>query len=93
MCSITGSLTNSTMAIEQSSKERLEQRLLAAHADNDRVLLAELYEEAANLSEISGDTEGTCFYLTHALVFALQEDLNSAQRIKARLHSYGREDA
>ena len=92
MCSIIGSQTSSTMALEFSSKEQLEQQLLAAHADNDRVLLAELYEKAANISENSGDIEGTCFYLTHALVFALREDLTSAQRIKERLHAYGRED-
>ena len=76
----------------ETTREELEKSLLAAHNTCDGILLAELYERAADMSEADGDTDGESFYLTHALVFALQEGLDRATLLRARLHKYGRED-
>lgn len=92
MSSITGLPINCTMATEPTKRAQLEKALLEAHAVGDGQLLAQLYEQAADMSEAEGDHEGAAFYLTHALVFALQEGMPHANVLRARLHSYGRED-
>ncbi|MEM6497702.1 MAG: hypothetical protein AAGB04_23245 [Pseudomonadota bacterium] len=80
------------MVAKETDRTALEKALLEAHAQGDGKLLAELYEWAADISEADGDIEAASFYLTHALVFALQEGLESSKVLRARLHEYGRED-
>ncbi|SFM42002.1 hypothetical protein [Shimia aestuarii] len=67
----------------------LDQRLLAAHADNDRSALVTLYSQAA---EAASDDIARGFYLTHAYVFALESDHPDAADLRARLKAMGRED-
>ncbi len=69
----------------------LDRELLAAHALKDIARLANLYEQAANLSENGADIDAACFYLTHAYVFALEGGLPNTADINSRLHAYGRE--
>ena len=66
----------------------LDQRLLAAHADNDRQALVTLYALAA---EAASDEIARGFYLTHAYVFALESAHPDAASLRARLKSMGRE--
>lgn len=66
----------------------LNQRLLAAHAADDRAALVALYTVAADQAQ---DTDGTCFYLTHAMVFALELGLPAADDLRRRLAEHGRE--
>ncbi|MEP5151886.1 hypothetical protein [Planktotalea sp.] len=67
----------------------LDQRLLAAHARDDRTALVSLYLEAAD-SANDADAEG--FYLTHAYVFALDTGSDLAPSLHARLKAAGREE-
>ena len=66
----------------------LNDRLLAAHARNDGVALADLYREAAD-SAANPDAEA--FFLTHAYVFALEAALPLADTLRVRLTRMGRE--
>lgn len=67
---------------------RLEPRLLAAHAAQNTAALVDLYTEAANTA-LSQDATG--FYLTHAYVFALEIAHPNAGDLRARLVQSGRE--
>ncbi len=78
--------------VEPTDRGGLERALLEAHAQGDGKRLAELYERAADLSEADGDADAASFFLTQALVFALQEGHENSKLLKARLHHYGRED-
>ena len=51
----------------------LDKQLLQAHADNDVPALIRLYHEAADRAEQNQDRDAACFYLTHALSFALDD--------------------
>ena len=66
----------------------LEARLLAAHASDDRLRLAALYEEAAAQAPTK---DAQAFYLVHAYVFALETNHPNASAIHARLKELGRE--
>ena len=68
----------------------LDARLLAAHEAGDGRALVALYQEAAARA---ADIDATCFYLTHAFVFALEADHPDVDRIRARLIAEGREPA
>ena len=68
----------------------LNTRLLAAHAKDDRAALVALYTEAADHAH---DTNSACFYLTHAMVFALELGLPAAEDLRRRLAEHGREVA
>lgn len=81
------------MDAEVIDRGALEQALLAAHAEADGTRLAQLYERAADASEVEDDVRATTFYLTHALVFSLQEGLERAEQLRRRLAAYGCEDA
>jgi len=70
----------------------LERLLLAAHSTGDHVELANLYIRAADLSDASGSVDAACFYLTHAYVFALEQGMDTAKKIHARLVVHGREE-
>ena len=67
----------------------LDQRLLAAHAADDRQALVTLYTRAADTAH---DDAARGFYLTHAYVFALDTGHPEANRLRTRLRAMGRED-
>ena len=66
----------------------LDDALLAAHQAGDRAALVSLYREAA-----AGATsiDASCFYLTHAYVFALEIGDPRARDLHAELVAQGRE--
>ncbi|ASP22131.1 hypothetical protein ANTHELSMS3_03504 [Antarctobacter heliothermus] len=66
----------------------LDDRLIAAHARGDRAALIALYAQAA---ETVNDLDASCFYLTHAYVFALELGDGRAPALHARLKAEGRE--
>ncbi|MFT4707420.1 MAG: hypothetical protein ACI9PU_001262 [Ascidiaceihabitans sp.] len=68
----------------------LDIQLLAAHDADDTAALIVLYTQAADQSR---DIDATCFYLTHAYVFALEQGSPMAEVLRARLISHGREPA
>jgi hypothetical protein len=65
----------------------LQDRLLAAHARDDRAALVTLYTEAADAAP---DTDAACFYLTHAFIFALELGDPAAQSHYQILKAKGR---
>ena len=65
----------------------LQDRLLAAHARDDRAALVALYTEAADAVD---DTDAACFYLTHAYVFALEVGDPASATLYQRLKAEGR---
>ena len=65
----------------------LNEQLLKAHLEDDRKALASLYEDAANKAT---EKEATYFYLTQALVFALETGAPAQSRIATRLKKAGR---
>ena len=66
----------------------LDDRLLDAHARDDRRALVALYQEAAAKAE-TPDAAG--FYLVHAYVFALETGHPDINLIHATLAAQGRE--
>lgn len=66
----------------------LDDRLLDAHARDDRAALVGLYTRAA---ETARDRDAACFYLTHAYVFALERGDARAAELHGRLKAAGRE--
>jgi hypothetical protein len=68
----------------------LDAQLLAAHDTNDTVTLIDLYTQAADQS---ADIDATCFYLTHAYVFALELGSPATKSLRARLVHHRREPA
>ena len=69
----------------------LDAALLEAHAAGDGLKPAALYTEAADQAEDKGDIEASCFYLTHAYVFALEAGLPTAGALNKRLAEHGRD--
>lgn len=65
----------------------LQDRLLDAHARDDRAALVALYTEAA---DGAGDLDAACFFLTHAYIFALEVDDPTTDALYQRLHAEGR---
>lgn len=65
----------------------LDARLLDAHARHDNPALVKLYALAA---ETAHDTDATCFYLTHAYIFALELGHPDTATVHAQLAAYGR---
>lgn len=72
-----------------AAREQLDQRLLAAHAANDRMALVSLYSEAA---QAALDDTAHGFYLTHAYVFALEMGHPRTGALHDQLKRLGRED-
>ncbi|MEM8632814.1 MAG: hypothetical protein AAGF74_16405 [Pseudomonadota bacterium] len=66
----------------------LDDRLLAAHAADDRWALVDLYAEAADQTS---DEVARGFYLTHAYVFALEVGHPDVPALHGRLKAMGRE--
>ena len=71
-------------------RDELDTKLLAAHASSDTSALVQLYTLAGDQSEIAGDVDAACFYLTHAFVFALEKGRIEADELNRRLADYGR---
>jgi hypothetical protein len=65
----------------------LQDRLLAAHAHDDRAALVGLYTEAA---DTAGDIDAACFFLTHAYIFALEKGDPATAALFQRLKAEGR---
>jgi hypothetical protein len=66
----------------------LHDRMLSAHEARDRIALIKLYAEAA---DGMNDIDASCFFLTHAYVFALEAGSPEAKVLHARLKQHGRE--
>ncbi|RKT34039.1 hypothetical protein BXY70_0042 [Roseovarius halotolerans] len=66
----------------------LDHRMISAHAAQDRMALIKLYSEAA---DSVNDRDASCFFLTHAYVFALEAGAAEAKTLHARLKAQGRE--
>ena len=64
--------------------------MLAAHAAQDAGALITLYTQAA---DDAPDIDAACFYLTHAMVFALEAGDARAGALRQRLVVEGREIA
>lgn len=64
-------------------------RMLAAHAQPDPAALIALYTEAA---DSANDIDTSCFFLTHAYIFALEAGAPQASRLHSRLVLHGREE-
>ncbi len=67
----------------------LDDRLLAAHARDDRAALIGLYTEAADWAEGEDRIAAACFYLTQAYVFALERGADTTA-LRHRLIAHGR---
>ena len=65
----------------------LQDRLLAAHACDDRSALVALYAEAADVAET---TDAACFYLTQAYIYALEKGDPGTKALYQRLKRLGR---
>jgi hypothetical protein len=70
----------------------LEAQLLDAHVARDHRKLVELYTLAADQKEAEQDVEATCFFLTHAFIFALESGHKTVSQLNQRLVAYGREE-
>lgn len=66
----------------------LNARMISAHEAQDRFALIKLYAEAADCANA---VDASCFYLTHAYVFALEAGAPEAINLHARLKAEGRE--
>ncbi|WP_324754546.1 hypothetical protein [Roseovarius sp. Pro17] len=67
----------------------LHHRMLTAHAGPDHAALIALYTEAA---DSANDLDASCFFLTHAYVFALEAGAPQARHLHHRLAMQGREE-
>ena len=68
----------------------LDERLLSAHSVGDTLALVDLYSEAADVAESSGDIDRACFYLTHAFVYGLELGHPLTSELNRRLVAHGR---
>lgn len=68
--------------------EVLDTAMIAAHEAHDNAALVRLYTQAA---DTVNDIDASCFYLTHAYVFALEAGAPNARALHSRLVKYGRE--
>ncbi|MCI5095247.1 MAG: hypothetical protein MRY77_02925 [Rhodobacteraceae bacterium] len=66
----------------------LDERLLAAHAAGEDERLVALYTEAA---DTANDQDAACFFLTHAYIFALEQNHPALEDLRNRLVAAGRE--
>jgi hypothetical protein len=65
----------------------LDDALLDAHARGDNHALVALYTAAADQS---ADADAACFYLTHAYIFALEQNHATTEALYLRLNAKGR---
>jgi len=74
----------------QEKHAGLHAELLLAHSEYEPVKLAQLYTLCADTAERYSDINAACFYLTHALVYALEGGMDEYKDLIARLEAYGR---
>ncbi|MFK7856180.1 MAG: hypothetical protein AB8B79_18840 [Granulosicoccus sp.] len=74
----------------QQEHKELEAQLLRAHKLSESSLLANLYTRSADLAEQNNDVDAACFYLTQALIYALEAGLADDEMLVKRLSLYGR---
>ena len=67
----------------------LDATMISAHEAGDRRALIKLYAQAA---DAVNDLDASCFYLTHAYVFALEAGAPQARQLHRRLLRHGREE-
>ncbi len=65
----------------------LNTALLDAHDRDDKDALVDLYTAAADQA---GDTDTTCFFLTHAFIYALEMGHEQTKTLHGRLAAHGR---
>lgn len=65
----------------------LDEQLLAAHASGDHRALVGLYAQAA---DAANSIDASCFFLTHAYVYALEQNHPDQAKLHARLKEHGR---
>ncbi len=76
-----------------TEEAELEAKLLRAHETQNTAALADLYAEAARLSEEAGRTEEACYRCTQAYVYALESGATKlAEDLKLKLIEQGREE-
>ena len=78
------------MSLWQDEYAELDAALLSAHSSSDTVSLVQLYQLGADAAEKHADLDAACFFLTQALVFALEGDLDEYDALAERLHKFGR---
>ncbi len=66
----------------------LDAQMIAAHEAGDKPALIHLYTQAA---DATNDIDASCFYLTHAYIFALDSGAEETDTLHARLVAQGRE--
>ena len=66
----------------------LDAQMIAAHEADDKPALIRLYSQAA---DAANDIDASCFYLTHAYIFALDCGAKETDALHARLVAQGRE--
>ncbi|SLN61938.1 hypothetical protein PEL8287_03361 [Roseovarius litorisediminis] len=66
----------------------LDAQMIAAHEAHDQEALIRLYTQAA---DTANDLDASCFFLTHAYIFALEAGVPQARDLHARLKTHGRE--
>lgn len=71
--------------------KNLEAALMEAHRQQDGRRIATLYCKAGEAAEEAGNIDQASFYFVHAYVFALQEGMDLAADLHARLKASGRE--
>ncbi|WP_120499808.1 hypothetical protein [Roseovarius sp. EL26] len=69
--------------------DTLDARMIAAHEAGDKPALVRLYSQAA---DEANDVDASCFYLTHAYIFALDSGSPETETLQARLIAQGREN-
>ncbi len=73
--------------------DALNKAILAAHADANYMMLADLYRQAGELAEARDDIDEACFFFTTAYVLALD---TGQEKLSADLHKklvdYSREE-
>ena len=72
--------------------DELNEKIIAAHKQNDRNNLSYLYESIGKSELKKNNIDAGCFFLTNAYTYALEQNLNSAKKIHGILKLYGREE-
>ena len=76
-----------------AEERQLEAELLRAHEAQDSAMLAELYAQAARMSDAAGRTDEACYRSTQAYVYALESGAAElAAELKQQLIAQGREE-
>lgn len=91
MRDLTGSDNAGASMAMETDRRSLDEKLIAAHAADQKPVLVALYAEAGDQMAATGDIDAACFYWTHARVFALELGATRAETLRQRLMAEGRE--